>query len=355
MSLVNQVLKDLEQRQATHIQEVEIDDLHYAPVSPAPAKRNYKWMVFAGVLILLGVATASGVYLFDAWELQTKQQQVATTTTPVVAAPIVKQDAVVTETQPQIKPETHNKPTPTAQATPVVEQKQVVAIAKPAIVSMKKSSTVATEEAQGTLAKKIVPLSSEQRAQQAYQDGHGYITRHDYRKAESALRSALALEPAHLKARELLSGVYISQGRWIEASELLREGVAIAPQHHTFIKLYARSLMQLKRDAQAITILSEHKPAPAQDPEHYALLAALYQRQQNHEAAAHLYSDILKLNPGMGIWWVGMGISLEAMGEHQQAVAAYQQARKTGTLNSDVARYTDNRLLALDAIHYPIN
>ncbi len=40
---------------------------------------------------------------------------------------------------------------------------------------------------------------------------------------------------------------------------------------------------------------------------------ALYQRQHNHETAAHLYSDILKLNPGMGIWWVGMGISLDAI------------------------------------------
>ena len=348
MSLVNQVLKDLEQRQATHIQEVEIDDLHYAPVAPAPAKRSFKWIISAVVLIVLGIFTAGGVFLFDAWDNHKIQQQVAATKTPVIStAPVVKQEQELAVAVPV-------EPVPTVSTTPVVEQKQVVASVQPAIVSMKKSSTVATEEA-GTLAKKIVPLSGEQRAQQAYQDGHGYITRHDYRKAESALRSALAQEPAHLKARELLSGVYISQGRWIEASELLREGVAIAPQHHTFIKLYARSLMQLKRDAQAITVLSENKPALAQDPEHYALLAALYQRQQNHEAAAHTYSDILKLNPAMGIWWVGMGISLEAMGEHQQALEAYQQARKTGTLNGDVARYTDNRLLALDAIHYPIN
>ena len=200
-----------------------------------------------------------------------------------------------------------------------------------------------------------MPLSSEQRAVQAYQEGYDHIAARRFRKAETALRSALALEPGHIKAREMLVGVYISQGRWIEASELLRNGLALAPLHSNFRKLYARSLMELKRESQAIDVLSTHMPTPAQDADYYAILAALYQRQGNHERAAQTYAQILKVRPQMGIWWVGMGISLEAMGQQDKAVTAYQHARKTGVLNRDVARYTDNRLLALDAIKYPMD
>lgn len=347
MSLVNQVLKDLERRHATQAQEVGIDDLHYAPVTPGPAKHNIKWLVFAGSLIVLGAITAGGVYWLDAWD----NYNYRTTTAPTAAIESVTSTSeAVHETKP-VAADTRIIAISRAEPVPTVKQVEARADVKPVVAQVQKDS----RQDEGTLAKTFMPIPTEQRAALAYQEGHNHISARNYRKAESALRSALALEPTHLKAREMLSGVYISQGRWIEASELLREGVAIAPQHHNFVKLYARTLMQLKRDAQAISVLSLNKPAMAQDPEHYALLAALHQRQQQHDIAAQMYSDILKQHPGNGIWWVGMGISLEAMGDQTQAVAAYQQARKTGTLNGDVARYTDNRLLALDAIQYPIN
>jgi len=50
---------------------------------------------------------------------------------------------------------------------------------------------------------------------------------------------------------------------------------------------------------------------------------------------------------------VGLGISLEALDKQQQAQQAYTHARKTGSLRGDLVKYTDNRLLALQAIDYP--
>jgi len=364
MSLVNQVLKDLEQRHAAEMQsqEVDITDLHYASVAAPQKKRNYRWFISATLLIIAGVFTAASVYLFEAWDTQKNADAPIANHIPAAQPPQAKTDIITPVAKAQIPQTTQS--VPVAEAKPVTTKASLPAETTPVITKAstkpvnvsRQSEVVATEvEEPGTLAKNFVPLPTEKRADLAYQEGHGHIIKHDYRKAESALRNALALEPAHLKAREMLAGVYISQGRWIEASELLRVGVSIAPQHATFNKLYARSLMQLKRDSQAIALLSSNKPPVAQDTEHYALLAALHQRQQNHELAARLYSDILKLQPNMGIWWVGMGISLEAMGDQKQATAAYQQARKTGTLNGDVAQYTDNRLLALGAIKYPMD
>jgi len=201
----------------------------------------------------------------------------------------------------------------------------------------------------------MVPLRSDQRAELAYQSAYDLVQQHNVRRAEQQLRQALAFEPRHLRARELLAGVMIKQGRWVETAELLQQGVQLIPAHTIFIKLYARALMQLNRDQQAIALLREHAPAVASDPEHHALLAALYQRKQDHLAAANTYSEILKVRPDAGLWWVGLAISLEAMGKQQQAQQAYNRARQTGTLHGDLARYTDNRLLALDAVRYPVD
>lgn len=356
MSLVNQVLKDLEQRHASQAQaeELGIEDLRYVPTGQASPKRSYKWAIFASLLIALGVMTAAGTYVFHESDAAQAPEQVAA---PASITPLLPHI-----TQPKAKPaanvaaqQVKQNPQPT-QTKPQAAVQTASMSTKPSVVVKKtKAKLRVDDESPGTMQKSIVPLRNEQRAELAYQEGHHYITVRRYRNAETALRSALALEPAHIKAREMLAGVYISQGRWVEASELLRNGLVMAPQHHVFTKLYARTLMQLKRDEQAIEVLSASQPVVAQDPEHYAILAALYQRQSNHDAATRAYSEILKVHPHMGIWWVGMAISLEALGEYQQAVAAYQQARKSGTLNGDVARYTDNRLMALDAIDYPIN
>ena len=365
MSLVNQVLKDLEQRHASQAQaeDLGIDNLHHVPIAQVPVKKSKHWVILAGVLVTLGVCTVAGGYLYYKWDKRDAAakstsgdklpaQQPARANNTTTPKPVVIAKAPI--------PAHANVNEPAVKPLPVAPQAKPVAKTQTASISIsnkpvKNSKPVSADEQIGSMHKRAVPLSNEHRAERAYQEGYDLIAAHRYRKAETALRSALALDPAHIKAREMLVGVFISQGRWVEASELLRVGVEMSPQHHTFRKLYARSLMQLKRDQQAIEVLSSHKPPVAQDPEHYAILAALYQRQGNHGAATRTYSEMLKVRPQMGIWWVGMGISLEAMGEQQQAVAAYQQARKSGSLNGDVARYTDNRLLALDAINYPID
>lgn len=377
MSLVNQVLKDLEQRHASQAQadDLGIDNLHYVPVTGPPAKKSMPWVMLASVLLTLGIGTVGGAYLYAQWE---KRTAVAMPSIPIAQTPAQQPISKAVSEQPLVvKPEVvaevktpapvasvakarepAAQPVPAPKAEPVKVKPAVekaTASASAPVTKVFKNETSASQATSGGMQKREVPLSGEQRAERAYQEGYDAIAAHRYRKAETSLRSALALAPGHIQAREMLVGVFISQGRWIEASEVLREGMSVAPQHHTFRKLYARSLMQMKREPQAIEVLSRNMPAAAQDPEHYAILAALYQRQANHTAAARTYAQILKVSPQMGIWWVGMGISLEALGQQAQAIEAYQQARITGSLNGDVARYTDNRLMALDAIKYPMD
>jgi MSHA biogenesis protein MshN len=77
------------------------------------------------------------------------------------------------------------------------------------------------------------------------------------------------------------------------------------------------------------------------------LLAALYQRQGNHQAAARIYRQLLELRPGFGNWQVGLGVSLEALGDAAGARQAYQAALQARGLPSRLAHYARTRLAAL--------
>ena len=70
MSLVNQVLKDLEQRHASQAQaeDLGIENLHHVPIAPVPGKKSKHWVILAGILVSLGVCTVAGGYLFYQWD-----------------------------------------------------------------------------------------------------------------------------------------------------------------------------------------------------------------------------------------------------------------------------------------------
>ena len=358
MSLINQVLKDLEQRHASEMAEAthNLDGLALAsPIRHKSAKSKLWLLSLIGLCIVAGVASA--------WWWQRAnptpglQAAVASAQTATSAQP--SQSLLVA--QPPSSPPS-GKPVP-VQAMPIAQPVSVeprtpvpahhAKTATPKVTKVA-HAPAAKLEAAGDMEKQRVPLRQDQKAELAYQTGYDQLTLHNVRRAELELRQALTLQPAHVRARELLAGILIKQGRWIETADVMQQGVQLLPGNLVFVKLYARTLMQLNRDRQAIQLLREHAPAVAQDPQYYALLAALYQRQQDHLAAANTYSQILKLQPSAGIWWVGLGISLEALGKQPEAQQAYARARKTGSLRGDLARYTDNRLLALDAIKYPI-
>ena len=370
MSLINKVLTDLDQRGASNgHSNSELEDsaaLNGLPFSPVPNKKTNqaRYVIISGaIIIVLAIGIGAGYVLFN---FAANEDTVAS------VMPSAGQDnrsvAINKEkSKPDNKIDTNIKVKQVATVEPpkakktnnVVRskpKKKVTAEPKIAIAKSKPKDTVlphAEFDAKSEFNKSARPMRLEQRAEVAYQTAYDLLRERKIRKAESSLRQALALEPSHVKARELLSGVYIKQGRWVEASELLRNGLSMSPGHSTFSKLYARALMQLKQDKLAIGVLQRHAPHINSDPEYYAILAALYQRQKDHVSAAKMYQKIVEIQPRNGVWWVGLGISLEALGESQQASQAYSQARKTGNLQKEIAHFTNNRLVALDEIGYP--
>lgn len=341
MSLINKMLKDLETRQGggARAERPLFQDLHSAHSTRQHSRRA---PVVALVLLLAGVA---GIYSWSRWRENT---------IPVVSAPApaiaVAQAPAIVEPAPPIVESTPPAPAAVKAPVPVAKPKPVKKVESPA-APPKPVATAAVESETGSgparIEKTARPYSPEELAENAYQEATRLRTQGDSAGAERQLKTLLATEPKHVKARELLSRMQIENGRLPEAQATLEQGVAQLPAHLGFRYLLARLYLERGELVLAVNVLEAARRPGLNDPELPAFLAAVYQRAGRHADAVKSYQEALTSRPLEGRWWVGLGISLETQKDSDAARIAYRNALDTGRLTSSLVRYAEDRLKAL--------
>lgn len=360
MSLINQMLSDLDQRQALGIE----NDTNSAAALSAPfnittdtaTNKNLSFAFKIGfyivILLLLGITSYYSYLSYKESNKNIKPQvasnkqitkiippktvlynKVKNTSPSRPNKPEAKKQAPLISTALAVLPPTVNHKTYPIDNDAETEAEEIIEPASNDINSVRKQPR---------------QLSNTQQAELAYQKGYQLLRQNKVYSAEAKLLLALEHNVKHIKAREMLVGLYLKTGRKVEAETLLNKGLLYLPGYSNFTKLVARLLLDNNQVDKAVKTLLNHRPAISADPNFYALLAASYQRQNNHAAAANTYVQLLKINPREGIWWVGMGISLEALNKNKEALDAYEKARQTGTLNTRIANYSNQRLKILN-------
>lgn len=365
MSLINQMLKDLEKRRADSV--TSPDGSLKGVNRYSVARRRPPYLVYALAASLVLLVALVGVL---GWFYLNLPQAGGANVPPVATAPVPappaetapspKQDTVQTARPAKAaspEPETTNRRSAEGEtATQALASTQNKPAPKPEPESTSSraerrsmQTDAATNEMSGPVSKRNRPLSDEQRAELAYKKGYQLLSRERSEAGERHLREALEYYRQHHRARELLAGVYIKSGRYVEAAALLKEGVALAPQNSLFARLYARVLLKQDKPTQAIAVLERQPPPLGVDSEYHALLAAIYQQADYHLKAAATYRDLLRVNPRQGNWWIGLGVSLEQLGKYTEARSAYERARNNPALAENLKEYAAKRLSALTA------
>jgi len=194
------------------------------------------------------------------------------------------------------------------------------------------------------ITKKFRPLSPEQIAEAAYRAGIENIQKGKISEGMRELQNALASHQGHIKAREILAGLLIRSGQSNEAGDLLNKGIELHPGNSQYVKLYSRILLEQGKREMAIQVLEANKPALINDLEYFAILAAVYQQLKQHHEAARIYTQLVNIQPGRGVFWMGLGISLEADGKHDKALEAYQRAKVSGNMDSNVMQFINDKI-----------
>ncbi|MCW8900468.1 MAG: tetratricopeptide repeat protein [Gammaproteobacteria bacterium] len=347
MSLINQMLKDLEKRRS---RDLETSDTLSQNITweTRPNQKTFNWLTFS---IIFTLAALLGVIAYLLWERTTQPEQPVVTkksnVTPLKKQ-TVKKVAVSQEVEAKVKKQ--------VKAEIISDENYANAIDVDEVVE---EDVIAAEDIDNSppikLQKTRHPLNSKQLAEIAYKKGYQLLQQGQMRKGKEYLREALSLYIPHIKAREMLAGIYIKSGHFISAAELLSEGVKIAPEYPLFAKLYARVLLEQNNPGLAIQILNRGSVSAVMnvEPDYYALLAATYQRVNDHQKATELYLKLVKIRPTTGVWWLGLGISLEKLGKNKEALEAYQRAQDTGNLKAGLIKFTNNKVSALSEIGFP--
>ncbi|MGN5139058.1 tetratricopeptide repeat protein [Aeromonas sp. 164P] len=194
-----------------------------------------------------------------------------------------------------------------------------------------------------------VALSPAELATLAERKALAATARGDLTEAERHYRAWLDQQPRAVAPRRQLAALWYGQGRLGEAYRLLEEGVRLLPEVGDFRLLLARLALADGQRRQALDWLAGARPPLARNLDYYATLAALSQELGLSQEARELYLQLLRSKPEQARWWLGLGVAEEQLGQPLRALEAYRSAALHGGLGDETGRWLAERIAALAA------
>jgi MSHA biogenesis protein MshN len=180
----------------------------------------------------------------------------------------------------------------------------------------------------------------EQRIQLSLKNG-------DTASALKDLNNLLALEPRNASARKRLSSLEFAQGNPKRAAFLLDQGIKLSPNDSSMRLMLARLLFRENRNAQALAILNDHPKSVIADNDLLSFRAALAEKQKDYATSLEDYAVLLQRQPGNARWMLGLAISQDKQKMIEQAVITYKKVKSSNQLSAQVVSFVDGRLAAL--------
>ena len=179
------------------------------------------------------------------------------------------------------------------------------------------------------------------RAEQAMAKG-------DLPKARESFSALLQATPLDHQAREKLAGLLFGAGDDAGARRVLEQGVALAPGYANYRLLLARMEMSAGQKSRALARLRDCEPEVRSNLDFYATRAALAQELGDYPLAASSYQRLTLQQPAEGRWWLGLGISYEKAGRPQAALDAYRRAEMSAGLSAPSREFVRQRRIRLE-------
>lgn len=377
MSVINRMLRDLDQRQQQNSRHT------YTPAAVAPQPIHWAWIV--GILVV-SLAVIVGVlnlwWMYNSHPVSTEVEsapivqtnpaelrQAIAKTEELVAETIEKdatqqsestvekatadtnkskaivdvaalpkaQDSVQVKVQPKqpavnsepITVQASTEPEPTPEPTPKVTKKQ------PATSS---SNSFSVERVQ---------LSPQQLADTNLSKAREALQKGEQARGQELLEKALVVKPDHVQVRSELAAYWYGRGLTSRATTLLQQGLDLKPQQTEWQLLLARIYERIGRIEQAYNVLSVIPMQAPETPELLQLRASSATQLGYFSEAAADYTA-LAVQTGEGRWWLAAAVAHEDTSNIEAAVRSYRQAVQQPDLGQDARLYIEQRLAVLE-------
>ena len=368
MSLINQVINQLEQRGAGETQELAM----VRPVTKIARPRIIPVVILLAIVVLVSVllwqwqkkSTAKNNGLPAAQ--QASPLPVTVAPPPATVATVTVQSAVAAIT-PVFKLSLELSPDELAKQLVAVEKPLSVAAqaphpaapparklaAQPIHTAAKlpdenpvttASPATAVADPGGLPMKQVSP---KQQAEAEFRKAVLLMQQGRIDDALAGYQAALNFDAGHDQARQALVQLLLENKRVGDAERVLQDAIKNKPEKLRFVMMEARLQVERGAVADGVATLERSSSYAGQQPDYQAFLAALLQRQERHKEAVEHYRIALQQMPNNGLWWMGEGISLQALQNNAEAKNAYQRALATQMLRPDLQAFVQQKLKEL--------
>lgn len=389
MSLVNDMLRDLDQRRKES--EGPAARIRLTPAGDYPRQEQRNWVPVIAVGLVV-VAAGLG-YTWMQMAGSTTTQDLASTVVPAapIATPIEESSSPAAVVAPVVSIIQSAPVVPAVQeavtsiAGTVVEeltlQDRITALAQPSPaisniiatqqqnISRVPSETIQPEFAANSLSETRGPVitadiknptqavpeqikdsrapSPEQRDTLVVQEALRLIADNQPTAAYARLEQNLIQNPYAHQSRETYAKFLMNQGDTRSASSLMDAGLELAPNHSGFKKVKARLLIAESDIQQAVTLLANRAPSAAEDLEYHEILASAQLASRDFDGAVLSYTSLVQQDQTQGKWWYGFAAAQDALGNVTAARQAYSRAIEKPNLSTNLRRRSQDRLSAL--------
>ncbi|WP_323951997.1 tetratricopeptide repeat protein [Aeromonas caviae] len=351
MSVINQMLKDLDRRQ----QEAE-----GAAVYVAPVRQQGWWMLVLTLLCTL----ALGILGWRTWIFWQQSQRASLPAAQVEAlrtAPAAAPSAPLAEsTATRVAPSAAEQ-VPADEAVLADEGNPQEALGDETIPSDEElqpdlyaelAAEQSAEEAPapaaprkpGILKIETVELSDAELATLAERKATTAMAKGRMQEAQDGYYEVMAHDPHNQGAREQLAGLLYGAGRLTEAAQVLEEGLRLDPAQADLRLLLARVAISGGDRQKALDWLTGYQPDIASNLDYYATWAGLAQELGQPVQASEMYVRLLRQQPDQGRWWLGLGVAEDGQGHRQRALDAYRNAQLHGNLGEASTQWLEQRI-----------
>ncbi len=188
-------------------------------------------------------------------------------------------------------------------------------------------------------------LTTEQLAQQKMKQAEQALSAHDMRKAEKLFEEVLMLKPDNKAARKQLAALWFGRKAYQDALNLLAQGIALDPQYSEFRLMQARIYLTQGYSEQAYQVL-QALPFTL-NIEYLSTQANVAQQLAKYPQAIQAYQQLIKIQPSEARWWLGLAVAYDSNKQYSLALSAYQSALAQGNLSASSLDFVQQRLQEL--------
>jgi hypothetical protein len=343
MSLINQVLRDLAQRNSS----AEPTDLALSiqVVGQEPARRNKHTFIWLLGVLLLGYVIWL-LYPLNTMQISKREEKEY----EIKSLPLNWQQAP-SQWQPldQLQPLAPLKieaspilPSNNSQEQPEKAQAEVKKPREsrpqaPKNLLLNTENLAKPENKSVKPVEKTASLCGSAKDTAAMQDCRAHLE-------EILLKDPRSL-PTRLQLLTILLKLHVAD---FELIQLLDEGLSYFPHNLVFLKNRAQIEMQQKNFARVVSLLVQEPVDKIADSDYLALLAAAYVKLQVYAEAIDIYQRLTQLQPNKAENWLGLALTADKLNQTGVAKNAYQYALEKNTLQFDVMNYIKQRLQNLN-------